>query len=191
MQGNWPEILYPAAVIAAVAVPLTARLLRPALALGFALTLLVYMQAIASPLPLGGVSDPTIRVLGGWTPFATAVQDRARAMKASFVAVDEYGLAGELALRLPATLPLVAEDPRWFLFRLPRATLAPGTLGLLVRTDRRRTAPDAAPWSAIVKIGDLGRGRHGRIGESYTLYAVTLGPNAARLLTRLPSGDAP
>jgi 4-amino-4-deoxy-L-arabinose transferase-like glycosyltransferase len=191
VQGNWPEIVYPAAVIAAIAVPLTARILRPAIGLGFALTLLVYVQAIGSPLPLGGVSDPTIRVLGGWAPFAATVEDRAKAMKASFVAVDEYGLAGELALRLPATLPLVAEDPRWFLFRLPRATLAPGALGLLVRTDRRRTAPDAAPWSAIAKTGDIGRGRHGRIGESYTLYAITAGPNAGQLLTRLPSGDAP
>ena len=193
VQGNWPEILYPAAVIAAATRPLTMRWLKPALAVGFMMTAIIYVQAIASPIPLGGVSDPTIRVLGGWTGLSQAVKDRAHQTGARFVAIDEYGLGSELALRLPPSLPVVADDPRWLLFNLPHPgiALAAGEAGLLIRTTRRRTPPDARPWASMTEIGLLGRGRWGRIGESYRVYAVTAGAAAAALVTRLPSGAIP
>jgi 4-amino-4-deoxy-L-arabinose transferase-like glycosyltransferase len=193
VQGNWPEIIYPAAVIAAAALPLTRRWLKPALAVGFGLTLVIYVQAVASPIPIGGVSDPTIRVLGGWAALSRAVQSRAAQTGARFVAIDEYGLGSELALRLPAALPVVADDPRWLLFNLPHPgiALAAGETGLLIRTTRRHTPPDARPWASMTEIGVLGRGRYGRIGERYRVYAVTVGPDAAGLVTRLPSGARP
>jgi hypothetical protein len=193
VQANWPEVLYPAAVIAAAMVPLTIRWLKPALAVGFVLTLVIYVQAIASPIPIGGVSDPTIRMLGGWPALTQAVEDSAKQTSARFVAIDEYGLGSELALRLPAAIPVVADDPRWLLFNLPHPgiTLTPGETGLLLRTTRRRTPPDAAPWASMTEIGVIGRGRDSRIGESYRVYAVTVGPAAAGLITRLPSGASP
>jgi 4-amino-4-deoxy-L-arabinose transferase-like glycosyltransferase len=194
VQGNWPEIIYPAAVIAAAALPACTRWLKPGAALGFALTLIVYVQAIASPLPLGGVSDPTIRLLGGWQKLSHAAEIRARQIGASFIAVDEYGLGSELAFRLPKTLPLLADDPRWQFFNLPRpslAGLAMGETGLLIRTTRREGPPDAAPWASMRLLGTISRGRNGRVGESYRLYAVTLGPQSAALLARLPSGASP
>ncbi len=193
VQGNWPEIIYPAAVVAAATLPLTLRWLKPALALGFALTLVIYIQAIASPIPLGGASDPTIRVLGGWPGLAQAVDRRAQQTGARFVAIDEYGLGSELALRLPSALPVLADDPRWLLFNLPHPgfTLAAGETGLLIRTTRRHTPPDAQPWASMTDMGVLGRGRYGRIGESYWVYSVTISPAAAGLVTRLPSGALP
>jgi 4-amino-4-deoxy-L-arabinose transferase-like glycosyltransferase len=193
VQGNWPEIIYPAAVIAAAGLPLTMRWLKPALAIGFAMTLVIYVQAVASPIPLGGVSDPTIRVLGGWAAFSEAVQDRATRVGARFVAVDEYGLGSELALRLPASLPVVADDPRWLLFNLPHPGIGatPGMTGLLVRTTRRHTPPDTRAWASMKDMGVLGRGRYGRVGESYRLYVVTAGTAFAGLVTRLPSGASP
>jgi 4-amino-4-deoxy-L-arabinose transferase-like glycosyltransferase len=193
VQGNWPEVLYPAAVIAAAILPLTMRWLKPALIVGFALTLVIYVQAIASPIPIGGVSDPTIRVLGGWAGLSQAIGRRAQQTGARFVAIDEYGLGSELALRLPAALPVVADDARWLLFNLPHPgiTLATGETGLLIRTTRRRTPPDARPWASMTEIGVLGRGRYGRIGESYRVYAVTAGAACPGLVTRLPSGASP
>jgi 4-amino-4-deoxy-L-arabinose transferase-like glycosyltransferase len=190
VQGNWPEILYPAAVIAAAMLPLTMRWLKPALTVGFVMTLVIYVQAVASPIPIGGVSDPTIRVLGGWAGLTEAVARRAQQAGAHFIAIDEYGLGSELALRLPPAMAVVADDPRWLLFNLPHPglALAPGETGLLIRTMRRRTPPDARPWASMSEIGILGRGRWGRIGESYRVYAVTTGPAAAGLITRLPSG---
>ena len=193
VQANWPEIIYPAAVIAAAGIPLTMRWLKPAVAVGFAVTLVIYAQAIASPIPIGGVSDPTIRMLGGWAELSQAVDRRAQRTDARFIAIDEYGLGSELAWRLPNSLPVVADDPRWLLFNLPHPgiALAAGETGLLVRTTRRRTLPDAKPWESMAEIGVLGRGRYGRIGESYKLYLVTVGPAAAALVTRLPSGASP
>jgi hypothetical protein len=193
VQGNWPEIIYPAGVIAAATLPLTLRWLKPALGLGFALTLILYAEAIASPIPIGGVSDPTIRVLGGWNRFSKAMELHAHQTRAQFIAIDEYGMGSELALRLPSTLPVIADDPRWLLFNLPHpgVTLTPGEPGLLVRTTRRATPPDAKPWASMTVIGDIARGRAGRIGETYRIYAVTVGPAAAGHLTRLPSGASP
>lgn len=194
VQGNWPEILYPAAVIAAAGLPATARWLKPGAILGLVLTLVVYVQAVASPLPLGGVSDPTIRLLGGWHKLGSVAEIHAQQIGARFIAVDEYGLGAELALRLPRDMPLLAEDPRWQYFSLPQpstAGLAAGDTGLLIRTTRRRDAPDATPWASIRDIGTIARGRNGRVGETYRLYAVTLGPLAATRLARLPSGASP
>ena len=193
VQGNWPEIIYPAAVIAAALLPVTRRWLKAGLGLGFALTLILYAEALASPIPLGGVSDPTIRVLGGWNRFAKAAELHAHQAGARFIAIDEYGVGSELALRLPLTLPVLADDPRWLLFNLPHpgATLIPGETGLLIRTTRRETPPDAAPWASMKEIGEIARGRSGRIGETYRLYVVTLGPAAQDHLTRLPSGASP
>jgi 4-amino-4-deoxy-L-arabinose transferase-like glycosyltransferase len=190
VQANWPEVLYPAAVIAAAVLPMTRRWLKPALALGFVITLVIYVQAIASPIPIGGVSDPTIRMLGGWPDLSQAVERRAEQSGARFVAIDEYGLGSELALRLPSAMPVVADDPRWLLFNLPHPgiALSAGETGLLIRTERRRTPPDARPWASMTEIGVLGRGRWGRIGERYRVYAVTVGPAAGSLVTRLPSG---
>ena len=47
VQGNWPAIIYPAAVIAAAGLrsPRWRRLYRPAVVLGLAITLAVYLQA--------------------------------------------------------------------------------------------------------------------------------------------------
>ena len=190
VQGNWPEVIYPAAVIAAAMLPLAMRWLRPALAVGFTLTLVIYAQAIASPIPIGGVTDPTIRVLGGWPSLARAVERAVPRARAHFVAIDEYGLGSELALRLPASIPVIADDRRWLLFNLPHPGMAltPGETGLLIRTTRRRTPPDARPWASMTDIGELDRGRYGRIGETYRVYSVTVGPGADALVTRLPSG---
>ncbi|MBW4024881.1 MAG: glycosyltransferase family 39 protein [Proteobacteria bacterium] len=190
VQGNWPEIIYPAAVIAAAMLPVTARWLNVALAVGFVMTLVIYVQAVASPLPLGGPTDPTVRVLGGWPGLAEAIQTEAHQTDAGFVAVDEYGVGSELALRLPRALPVIADDPRWLLFNLPHAQglPAPGAHGLFLRTTRRHTPPDAAPWASMTLLGVVHRQRSGKTGESYRVYAVTVGPAASGLLTHLPSG---
>ena len=193
VQGNWPEIIYPAAVIAAAALPAAERWLKPGAILGFVLTLVVYVQAIASPIPLGN-TEPTVRVLGGWPTLTQTAEAQAKQIGAGFIAVDEYGLGSELALRLPQTMPLLADDPRWQYFNLPAhptAGLSEGATGLFIRTNRRKDAPDAAPWSSMRLLGRVSRTRHGRIGETYSIYAVTLGPRAEGLLTRLPSGASP
>ena len=75
MQGNWPAIIYPSAAIAAVGLDSAfwRRLFRPALALGFGLTALVYVQATISPFPLPARIDPVTRLLRGWPGLADQI----------------------------------------------------------------------------------------------------------------------
>jgi hypothetical protein len=177
VQGNWPAILYPAACIAAAAFT-PRRLLRwrkPGVALAAALAVLVYLQAATGIAPLPRRQDPTLARLGGWDAFATAVEAERARLGVAFVAAEEYGLASELALRLPAGVTVIALDERWALFDLPRPT--PGVTGLLVQSERRDSAPGwprAEPvWRAE---GALVRARRGIEAERYRLFRVEAVP---------------
>ena len=175
VQGNWPAILYPASAIAAVALlgPGWQRLRLPAALLGFAMTALVVAQSLAAPLPLRRAWDPTLARLGGWPEFAAAVERARREHGAAFVAAEEYGLAAELAFRLPAGVPVVAMDVRrWALFDLPPSP--EGVTGLLVRSERRVDGPPL--WVGTEPIGGLVRSRGGVEAERYRLFRVQPGP---------------
>ncbi len=172
VQGNWPAIVYPAGAIAACGL-VTSRWQRvrlPAVLLGFGITLLVYLLAIWAPLP--GRLDPLARTLAAWPALAAQVAGAVRQQDALFVAADQYGLAGELALDLPGRIAVVGVEPRWSLFALPAADIV-GRTGILVRSERRHDAPDPADWSDITPIGEVARMQHGSAGETYRLYRVT------------------
>jgi 4-amino-4-deoxy-L-arabinose transferase-like glycosyltransferase len=175
VQGNWPAILYPAACLAAAAF-LPARLhrwQRPAVGLGAVLALAVYVQAAFAPLPLGRRQDPTLARLGGWPELAQAVEAERRALGAGFVAAEEYGLAAQLALNLPPGIPVVALNPRWALFNLPRPV--PGVTGVLVQSERRDSAPD---WPGAEPVGrSLPRSRRGIEAERYRVFRIESRPD--------------
>jgi 4-amino-4-deoxy-L-arabinose transferase-like glycosyltransferase len=172
VQGNWPAIVYPAAVIAAcgLVTPRWQRLRAPAVAVGFAITLLVYGLAIAPPLP--GRLDPLARQLAAWPALADAVAKVARQDGARFVAADQYGVAGELALDMPPGVAVLGVEPRWSLFALPVAAIG-GQTGILVRSERRHDAPPADEWSAAVPMAEVARMQNGSPAETYRLYRVT------------------
>jgi 4-amino-4-deoxy-L-arabinose transferase-like glycosyltransferase len=185
VQGNWPGILYPAACIAAAAYapPRLERWRRPALGLGAALALGIYLQAAFAPLPLPRRQDPTLARLGGWDGLAAAVEAERRHLRANFVAAEEYGLASQLALRLPPGVPVVALDSRWALFDLPPPS--PGVTGLLIRSERRSGAPNWPGAEAVaLPEGLLVRERGGIEAERYRSFRVETRPDlppAARL----------
>jgi 4-amino-4-deoxy-L-arabinose transferase-like glycosyltransferase len=174
VQGNWPAVIYPAAAVAAAGLAgAWSRLRTPAVALGFAVTLLVYAQAALAPLPLPAKLDPTLRLLGGWPAFAGSVADVARAERVGFVAVEPYGDAAELARLAPPDLTVLGVDPRWAYFELPDAAGAvTGRTGLLLRAASRADPPDAADWDTITPLPDIVRAR-GVVAERYRVYRVT------------------
>jgi hypothetical protein len=177
VQGNWPAVIYPAAVIAAADLP--ARWWRSAAILGLVMTGLVYLQATTGFVPLPLTRDPTLLRLAGWTDLATQVEAARLQAGASFVAADEYGIAAELDRTLPAGDLIVGVEPRWALFALPRATpRIAGQVGLLVQSARRATRPDPAPWQTMEQIGTATRGRGQEVAESYRLWRV-VGANTA------------
>lgn len=175
VQGNWPAILYPAACLAAAAFT-PPRLLpwrRPAVVLGAVLTLAIYIQAAFAPLPLGRRQDPTLARMGGWPELAASVEAERLTQGARFVAAEEYGLASQLALHLPPGVPVIALNPRWALFNLPRPES--GVTGLLVQSERRDSAPD---WPEAEPAGrSISRSRRGIEAERYRVFRVETRPD--------------
>jgi len=179
VQGNWPAIIYPAAAIAAAGLdrPIWHRLRAPAVALGLAITAVVYLQAVAAPFPLPARLDPTALQLAGWPGLAAQVEAVRVRAGATFVASDEYGEAAELARNLPPDVTVIGVEPRWALFDLPRPEIA-GETGILVRSARRRTDIDTRPWTEVQPIGEAVRSRDGEPIERFDLYRVVAGPAA-------------
>jgi len=178
VQGNWPAILYPAACVAAAAYTPRGllRWRRPAVVIGLLMAFAIYLQAAFAALPLPRRLDPTLARLGGWDAFAAAVEAERVRLGRDFVAAEEYGLAAQLALRLPPGVPVIALDERWALFDLPPPP--PGVTGLLVQSERRDSAPD---WPGAEPVrraeGSLVRARRGIEAERYRLFRVATRPD--------------
>lgn len=173
VQGNWPGVLYPSAAIAAaaLALPLWRRLRTPALALGFAVTALVYVQASFAPFPLSARADPTLHELGGWRPFAARIEAKAIASGAAFITTPNYGTAAELAFLASGPLPIVALGRRWRFFRFPPVH-APGAVGLLVRPGGRTRPPDPTLWRTLGPPETIARTRRGHLAKTYVVFRV-------------------
>ena len=175
VQGNWPAILYPGLCLAAAAClgPRWTGWRVTGAVLGFAMTLAGLVQAAAGPLPLPRGADPTLARLAGWDGFAARVEAARIAAGADFVAAEEYGLAAELALRLPPGVPVVAIGDRWDLFGFPDGPLPPK--GLLVRSERRGDGIPLWPGAGPVS-GEVLRERNGIPAERYRLHRFTTDP---------------
>lgn len=190
VQGNWPAIVYPAAAIAALGLraPVWARLRPFAVALGYLMGAVIYVQAAVAPFALPPRLDPSMRQLAGWRGLALQAELARRRAGAAFLAADDYGTASELAHLLPGTAVLGA-DARWALFALPHPDLA-GQAGLLLRSGRHLDPPDPRLWRSVTAVGTLLRGRAGIVAETFRLYRVVgqaALPAVARLPARLPA----
>ncbi|MFT9089749.1 MAG: glycosyltransferase family 39 protein [Gluconacetobacter sp.] len=181
VQANWPVLLYPAMAILAAS-PVW-RFWRAGAALGFALTLLVYLQSTLAPVSLSPHLDITLRQMAGWRGLARAVDGLAA--PGGFVAADEYGLASELALALPRRT-VIGIEPRWALFALPRPA---GGSGVFLCSMRRLRDLDLSPFSSATRIGTVERARKGNVAERYAVFRVTLAPGSPVGAARLPAGE--
>ncbi|WP_246375975.1 ArnT family glycosyltransferase [Gluconacetobacter takamatsuzukensis] len=180
VQANWPVLLYPA--LAVLAASPAWRFWRAGGGLGFALTLLVYVQSTLAPFSLSPHLDITLRQMAGWQELARAVDSLAA--PGEIVAADEYGLASELALALPRRT-VIGIEPRWALFDLPRP---PGGSGLFLCSVRRLRDLDLSPFGSATRIGTVERTRRGHVAERYAVFRVTLTPAPMTDAARLPAG---
>jgi 4-amino-4-deoxy-L-arabinose transferase-like glycosyltransferase len=175
VQGNWPAIIYPALALAAGGAALPRRWISAGLAIGFGVTLLAYVQATLQLLPLPPRLDPVSLRLAGWSAVASQIAD-ARG-RASFVAVEGYAPASELAWWNAGPAPVLGADARWRLTTLPSMSVA-GRTGLLDRDGVQASPPDSGLWSSVTRIGPVVRPNSGDRG--FTLFQVT-GVDQARL----------
>ncbi len=191
VQANWPAIVYPAAALCAAG--LGGRLWRPAVALGLAITAVVYVQGAASPFPLPRRLDPILIRLGGWDGLSRGLEAMRREQGAGWVASEAYEVASLLAWHAPPGLPVLGAEGRWALFRLPRADSAGP--GLLLVSQRRSNPPDPAYWATAELVGQLVRTRggvpDGVEAERFRVYRVTRRPGAdVALLPHTGDDDA-
>jgi 4-amino-4-deoxy-L-arabinose transferase-like glycosyltransferase len=126
VEGNWPEPLYPAFVVAAavaahrlhwsgIAAGLVLWSRRLAVPVGIGFAGLLYLQAIFGLVPLGE-ADPTARQLGaGWTVLGAEIDQLRKRTGAPMVLTKDYGTAGWLAFYLPSRPPVeqIYERVRW------------------------------------------------------------------------------
>ncbi len=153
VEANWPAIILPTAFLAAacVAEPILARWLRPALGLGFGVSLLVYAQAIAAPFAIPAGSDPTALQLIGWQGWA----DNIAARNPVFLTSDEYAVAAELAFNTPENVPVTGFGARWHDFDLPPANSPTGAIGILVTRRTDTPCPDLAGMAYRRRDGEI------------------------------------
>jgi 4-amino-4-deoxy-L-arabinose transferase-like glycosyltransferase len=185
VQGNWPAIIYPAACIAAagLTIPGWRRLHVPAVALGLAITGVVYVQAVAEVIPLPLRLNPIARQLAGWNVLAAEADAVRRQSGASYIAADQYALASELARALPPGVEAVGVGPRWTLTTLEPAKLS-GQTGLLLRPVRDG-APAPGDWHGLTPLGEIIRNPGNAGSERYLVFRVEGGP-AREPVTTLP-----
>ncbi len=189
VQANWPAIVYPAAAICAAG--LGWRLWRPAVALGLAMTALVYVQGAAAPFPLPRRLDPTLIRLGGWDGVSRDLEAMRRQRGVAWIASEAYGVASLLAWRAPLDVPVLGAADRWALVRLQHSDDAGP--GLLLLSQRRSEPPDPAYWATAEEVGQIVRTRggvpDGVEAERFRVYRATPRPGAP--IIRLPhAGDS-
>jgi 4-amino-4-deoxy-L-arabinose transferase-like glycosyltransferase len=191
VEGNWPEPMHPAFVIAAAIAAETiqwkggwapvARWSRQlAVPVGLIFAAVVYAQAAFGVLPLGSV-DPTARALGaGWKELGVQMDAVRSRLGAPIVLTMDYGLAAWLEFYLPSHPPVEqingrmryvnAPEPDPALFRGPIMYVCRGDCGELSLIRERFTTVEFA--------ATLTRSRHGVPIQDYSVYKLTgpIGP---------------
>jgi 4-amino-4-deoxy-L-arabinose transferase-like glycosyltransferase len=187
VQGNWPAILYPSACIAAAGVTGARwqRLHGPSIILGVAITGIVYLQAATGIIPVPIRIDPIARQLSGWRDLATQVEAVQQGQGASFVAVDQYAVASELAHAIPRQTQVIGAESRWALTSLPAGPSA-GSVGLLIRDARRSDPVDARVWGDATAVGEVTRDTIEKFRVYRVISTAADGPDKVRLPSAQP-----
>lgn len=180
VQANWVGLLYPVLVI--IAGLYVNRWLKTAIAVGFSMVSLIYIQAIFAIASLPVKKDMLLKQLGGWQTFAESVNSAVPADRV--IISDNYGLASELRFYLPHRQIMVI-GKRWQYFNLPSSNL---TEGYFIRRQRARELSFLTVGENdyfVSPLNPLGyaprenvvRTQSNRIAQAYELYLVCLSPD--------------
>jgi len=193
VEGNWPEPIYVAFVIAAaVAVErikwdgawasIESWSRRLAVPVGLGVAAIIYLQAVFGIIPLGP-TDPTARVLGaGWKELGVKMDALRMRLGAPIVLTMNYGLAGWLTFYLPSHPPVEQINGRMRYVNAPQPdpALFRGTI-MYVCSGECGDIPEIRQRFTTVKPAEsLTRTRHGVPIEEYGVYRLS-GPIGAPL----------
>lgn len=184
VEGNWPEPLYPAFVIAAAvaahrlqwqgfAARLVAWSRRLAAPVGVGIAGFVYLQGIFGIIPLGR-ADPSARQLAvGWAAVGAEIDDIRKRVGAPIVLTMDYGLAAWLSFYLPSRPPVeqVNTRMRWVNAPEPDPALFRGPM-LFVCWDQCGLGEMQARFETVEHLATVTRNRRGVAIDQYPVYRV-------------------
>jgi len=173
VQANWPAVIYPACCLAAATLPgkMALRWAKPAIGLGFAMTLLAYAQALAAPFPIPAGWDPAALQLSGWPQLAA----EAAAAGPGFVTADDYATDAELAYYAPAGVAVAGIGARWHYLGMNSSPQLAGATGIMLTRHTDTYCADP--------VAHVTRNRGAEMISSYRLCRITA-PKGAILLPR-------
>ena len=186
VEGNWPEPIYVAFVIAAaVAVEIikwdgawaSIKLWsqRLAVPVGLGVAACLYLQAMFGIIPLGLV-DPTARALAvGWTELGPKIDEVRKRLGAPIILTTEYRLAGWLSFYLPSHPPVEQINSRMRYVNAPEPdpALFRGTI-MYVCEDECSELPIIRQRFATVELTTrLTRTRRGVPINDYAVYKLS------------------
>jgi 4-amino-4-deoxy-L-arabinose transferase-like glycosyltransferase len=191
VEGNWPEPMHPAFVIAAAIAaetiqwtggwaPVAYWSRRLAVPVGLIFAAVIYAQAVFGVLPLGFV-DPTARALGaGWKELAVQMDAVRSRLGAPIVLTMDYGLAGWLEFYLPSHPPVEQINGRIRYVNAPEpdAALFRGPIVFVCRDDCGDLPAIRKRFTTVEFVVTLTRSRHGIPIQDYSIYKLTgpIGP---------------
>jgi 4-amino-4-deoxy-L-arabinose transferase-like glycosyltransferase len=191
VEGNWPEPIYVAFVIAAAVAaerirwrgiwaPLADWSQRLAVPVGLAIAAFIYLQAAFGIIPLGA-ADPTARILGaGWKELGVQMDEVRARLGAPIVLTTDYGLASWLAFYLPSHPPVEQINGRMRYVNAPPPDpgLFRGTI-MYVCMDKCGEVPALRQrFTTMDLAADLTRTRRGVPIAQYHIYRLSgpIGP---------------
>lgn len=184
VQGNWPEVIYPPAIIAAAfavtqasglaatASQVTLWANRTALPVGVAVASLIYAQCMFGVLPIGK-ADPTSRLLDyGWPELAASINSAATQQGASAIIGTEYEPVSSQSFYGRGSLPVIqlTQRVRWANEPKPDHKVLSGRLLYVCREPCAKVDRLHQRFATFDYLGSLPRTRDGTQIESYRLY---------------------
>ncbi len=186
VEGNWPEPIYVAFVIAAaVAVEkiewngawasIAFWSQRLAVPIGLVVAAFIYVQGVFGIIPLGP-NDPTARILGaGWQELGIQMDDVRRRLGAPIVLTMDYGLTGWLSFYLPSHPPVEQINGRMRYVNAPEPdpALFRGTIMYVCWAECGEIPAIRKRFATVEPVVNLTRTRHGVPVQDYHIYSLT------------------
>jgi 4-amino-4-deoxy-L-arabinose transferase-like glycosyltransferase len=191
VEGNWPEPIYPAFVIAAAAAVEKIKWAgvwatvedwsqRLAVPVGLAVAAVIYAQAVFGVIPLGPV-DPTARALGaGWRELGARMDEVRQRIGAPVVLTLDYGTAAWLKFYLPSHPPVeqITERLWWINSPAPDPALFDGAIMYVCTVECSDIPLLQRRFTSVEPVASLPRTRHGVVIQEYRIYRLSgpIGP---------------
>jgi hypothetical protein len=184
VQGNWPEVIYPPAVIAAAYGILRADTLSPlaarvhawayglAVPVGAGLALIVYAQCVFGLMPLGK-ADPTSRILDyGWEDLSAGISSAATRIGATAIIGTEYEVVTSQDFHTHSPLPVIqiTQRIRWANEPRPARSDLAGPLLYVCREPCAKVDRLRQRFTHFDFLQALSRKRGGVTIDQYRLY---------------------